>query len=36
MMLTMAVTGTFLFIQIYYNKYKSKKRRALNEKQNKE
>jgi Ca2+/Na+ antiporter len=33
MMLTMAVTGTFLFIQIYYNKYRNKKRRTLNEKQ---
>ena len=32
MMLTMAVTGTFLFVQIYYNKYKNKKRRTLNEK----
>lgn len=29
LMLTMAVTGTYLYIQIYYNKSKSKKRRAL-------
>ncbi|QRN85772.1 hypothetical protein JR334_00570 [Clostridia bacterium] len=27
LMLTMAVTGTFLFIQIYYNKNKAKKNR---------
>lgn len=28
LMLTMAVTGTYLFVQIYYNKYKSKQRKA--------
>lgn len=28
-MLTLAITGSFLFIQIYYNKYKSKKRKNL-------
>ncbi len=26
LMLSMAVTGTFLFVQIYYNKNKAKKR----------
>lgn len=26
LMLTMALTGSFLFIQIYYNKHKAKKR----------
>lgn len=26
-MLAMAVTGTYLYVQIYYNRYKSKKRK---------
>ena len=31
LMLTMAVTGSYLYVQIYYGKYKSKKRKeALN------
>ncbi len=29
MMLALAVTGAFLFFQIYYNKYKVKKKKAL-------
>ncbi len=29
LMLTMAVSGLYLFIQIYYNKYKIKKRKQL-------
>jgi len=33
MMLTMAITGTFLFVQIYYNKYRNKKRKANTKKQ---
>ena len=28
LMLTMAVSGAFLYFQIYYNKHKSKKRKA--------
>ena len=29
MMLTLAVTGAYLFFQIYYNKAKAKKKKAL-------
>ncbi len=29
LMLTLAVTGAFLYFQIYYNKSKSKKRKAI-------
>jgi hypothetical protein len=28
-MLTLAVTGAFLFFQIYFNKYKAKKRKKV-------
>lgn len=27
LMLTLAITGTYLFLQFYYNKYKNKKRK---------
>ncbi|MBN1623529.1 MAG: hypothetical protein JW903_04105 [Clostridia bacterium] len=29
MMLTLAVTGAFLFFQIYFNKYKARKKKAM-------
>ncbi len=29
MMLTLAVTGAYLFFQVYYNKYKVKRKKAL-------
>lgn len=29
LMLTMAASGAYLFVQIYYNKYKAKKRKQV-------